>query len=91
MKSVFQKLIEDLTNAKNNGVDVTFIQGDGWVKATTGKISDIIVTEEEHVIVINNKEFYVEESDVIFFDDTQERNYYVVTCGDSEWSLSIMI
>ena len=92
MKNKFQELMEDLMNAKNNGTEVTFIQIDGYLKATTGKISDIIVTEEEHTIVVNNKEFYLEEDDSILIDDTQERKYYGVNCNDlSEWSLGIMI
>lgn len=92
MKNKFQELMEDLTNAKNNGTEVTFIQIDGWVKATTGKISDISETNGEHIIVVNNKEFYLEEDDSIFIDDTQERKYYGVTCSElSEWSLGIMI
>ena len=92
MKSVFQELMEDLTTAKNNGTEVTFIQIDGWVKATTGKISDIIVREEEHVIVVNNKEFYIEETDSVYFDDCQERKYYGLECKElSDWSLGIMI
>ena len=64
MKTKYQELMEDINNAKSNCQEVTFIQIDGWVKAITGKITDIVVTELETVIVVNDsKEFYIDETD----------------------------
>lgn len=92
MKKRFQELMEDINNAKTNGQVVTFIQVDGWVKAITGKITNVIVSEFETVIVINDKtEFYINEDDLIFIDDTQDKKYYGLKCENlAGWSLSIM-
>ena len=92
MKTKYQELMEDINNAKSNGQEVTFIQIDGWVKAITGKITDIIVSEYETVIVVNDsKEFYIDETDSIFIDDTQDKKYYGLQSNElSDWSLAIM-
>ena len=92
MKTRYQELMEDINNAKSNGQEVTFIQIDGWVKAITGKITDIVVSELETVIVVNDsKEFYIDETDSIFIDDTQDKKYYGLQCNElSDWSLAIM-
>ena len=84
--------MEDINNAKSNGQEVTFIQIDGWVKAITGKITDIVVTELETVIVVNDsKEFYIDKTDSIFIDDTQDKKYYGLQCNElSDWSLAIV-
>lgn len=93
MKTRFQELMEDLNDAKANNQDVTFIQIDGWIKAITGKITNIIVNEIETVIIVDDrKEFYIEVSDSIFIDDTQDKKYYGLNCNElSDWSLAIMI
>ena len=92
MKTKYQELMEDINNAKSNGQEVTFIQIDGWVKAITGKITDIVVTELETVIVVNDsKEFYIDKTDSIFIDDTQDKKYYGLQCNElSDWSLAIV-
>ena len=93
MKTRYQELMEDLNNAKSNGQEVTFIQIDGYIKAITGKITNIIVNEIETVVIIDNrKEFYIDESDLIFIDDCENKKYYGLNCNElSDWSLAIMI
>lgn len=92
-KTRYQELMEDLNNAKSNGQDVTFIQVDGWIKAITGKITNILNTDVETVVIIDDrKEFYIDESDSIFIDDCEDKKYYGLNCKElSNWSLTIMI
>ena len=91
MKNNFQELMKDLYAAKDEKSVVTFIQIAGWLKATTGTITEIINRPMEVVVVVNNREFYLEEDDKIFIDDTQDKKYYGLECSDYECSLGIIL
>lgn len=92
MNDRYDMLLKHLKLAKKMGVNVTFSQIDGWIKATTGRIQSIGVSDDGITIQVNEKIFFINETDSIFYDTSQNKNYYGIVDNDIPgYSLHIII
>ena len=92
MNDRYDMLLKHLKLAKKMGVNVTFSQIDGWIKAATGKIHSIGVDDEGITVQVNEKVFFIDSTDSIFYDTTQNKNYYGIVDNDTPgYSLHITI